>query len=86
MSARKVFHNSVITLPEQPGIAAGGLIVHAKTADFPDETLGLHFALSTAADIKSELEAKVAAGEVASPEEIAKLYTAVPADTGALVS
>ena len=38
MSARKVFKDSVVPLPDQMGITAHGLMVHAATAQHGDES------------------------------------------------
>lgn len=86
MSERKLFQDSVTALPAQPGLTPEGLMVNAMTPERPDETMDVHFSLSIAADVQSQLEEKVAKGEVVSPEELNKLYNAPPADAAALVS
>jgi kumamolisin len=86
MNDRKVFYNSVTPLPAQPGPTPEGFMVNAMTPDRPDETLSVHFSLSTAADVQKQLEETVASGQVATPEQIAKLYNASPADKDALVA
>ncbi len=86
MSERKLFQDSVIPLPEEPGLTPEGVMVSAATAQRPDETMNVHFSLSIAADVQSQLEQKVARGEMVPPEELDKLYNAKPADTQALSS
>jgi kumamolisin len=86
MSARTVFDDSVIPLPAEPGITPGGLTVNAMTPDHPDEPMNIHFSLGIDDDVQSQLEAKVAKGEVVSPKEIEKLYATSPADKETLTS
>src|SRR5580704_11279175 len=86
MSERKVFSDSITPLPAQPGATPEGFMVSAMTPDRPDETLTVHFALSTAADVQKQLEATVASGKVATPQQLDKLYNASPADKDELVA
>src|SRR5215831_17875416 len=86
MSARKLFQDSVLPLPSQPGATPDGLMVAAATPEHPDETLEVHFSLNIAPDVQSDLEAKIAKGEVVPPEQLEKLYTAKPDDVKALQS
>jgi kumamolisin len=87
MSARTVFHDSIIPLPAEPGLTPGGLMINAVTAGQPDQIMNVHFSLNVASDVQAELEARVAKGEVVPPAEIAKLYPAPSdANTQALVS
>jgi kumamolisin len=86
MAARKVFQDSVIPLPAEPGVTPGGLVINAMTPEHPDEVMNIHFSLQIANDVQARLEAAVAKGEVLSPQEIEKLYTVAPAQTEALTS
>src|SRR5580698_9370525 len=86
MGARKVFQNSVIPLPAESGTTPGGLAVNAMTADRPDEMMNLHFSLAIANDVQSQLEERVARGEVVPPEQIKELYVATAADKDTLTS
>jgi kumamolisin len=86
VSARTVFHDSIIPLPSAPGVTPAGLMVNALTAERPDEMMNVHFSLKVASDVQAQLEESVASGKVVSPEDIAKLYTAQPADKDALIS
>jgi kumamolisin len=86
MSERKLFQDSVTPLPATPGLTPEGLMVNAMTPQHPDETMNVHFSLSIAADVQSQLEEKVAKGETVPPEELDKLYNVKPADKDALVA
>jgi kumamolisin len=86
MSERKVFHDSIMPLPAQPGLTPEGLMINAMTPQRPDETLNLQFALSIAPDVQAQLEDKVSRGEVVPLDQLDKLYTAQPGDRGALIS
>jgi len=86
MSERKIFQDSVTPLPSHTGLTPDGLMINAMTPEHPDETLDVHFSLSIASDVQSQLEEKIAKGETVSPEELNKLYTTKPADRDALVS
>src|SRR6476469_40162 len=71
MAARKIFSDSIVPLPKSDGPAPNGAIVQAATQRQLDETLDVLFTLSLDPAATSALEAKVAAGEVATPAEIA---------------
>jgi kumamolisin len=71
MAARKIFSDSVVPLPESDGPAPSGAIVQSATPRELDDTLDVLFTLSIDPAASQALEAKVAAGEVATPEEIA---------------
>jgi kumamolisin len=84
MAERKVFQDSITPLPSMPGITPEGLVVNAMTPGHPDEMMEVHFSLSIAPDVQSQLEERVANGEVVPPAELEKLYNAKPSDTAAL--
>ena len=86
MSERKLFPDSVTPLPSTPGLTPEGLAVNAMTTEHPDETMNIHFSLSIAADVQSQLEEKVAKGETVPLEELDKLYNVKTADKDALVT
>src|SRR5215470_15757081 len=86
MSDRKVFQDSVIPLPEQPGITPNGLIVNAATPDHRNETMTLLFSLAIPPQAQAQLEEKVAKGEVVPLDELQKNYSPSAADVEALVS
>jgi kumamolisin len=84
MSDRKVFQDSVIALPQQPGLTANGMLLSAAEPMHGDEMMDLHFSLSLAPGVQQQLEARVAKGEVVPLPELEKLYTATPADASTL--
>jgi len=79
--ARKVFANSVTPLPLQPG-----LHVAAAEASHDNDTMQVLFSLPIPPDAKARLEAKVARGEVVSPQELERDYSAKAADAEKLVT
>jgi kumamolisin len=86
MSARTVFHDSVIPLPAEPGLTPGGLMINTLTAEHPDELMNVHFSLKIASDVQAKLEQSVANGEVVPPQEIGMLYAVNQSDAEPLVS
>lgn len=74
MSDRKVFADSVTPLPDQ-GSAEHGLTVNAALPGGGKEVMSLLFSLSMPAGKQSDLEARVAKGEVVSLEELKKIYS-----------
>src|SRR5712691_6941185 len=84
MSDRKVFHDSVIPLPQQPGLTTHGLLIAAAEPQQGEETMDVHFALAPSPTAEQQLEARVARGEVVPSDELARIYTAPPADADAL--
>ena len=79
--ARKVFANSVTPLPLHRG-----LIVAAAEVSHNDDTMQILFSLPIPPDAKARLEAKVARGEVVSPQELERDYSAKAADADKLVA
>jgi kumamolisin len=86
MSDRKVFHDSVTPLPDQPGLTQHGLMVNAAGPEHRDETMTLLFSLAIPQEAQAELEQRVARGEVVPFEELQKNYGPSAADIAALVS
>jgi kumamolisin len=84
MSDRKIFHDSVVTLSQQPGLTPQGMLVEAAEPQHGEETMDVHFSLSLPDGAEQKLEQRVANGEVIPPEELEKIYTATPADAEAL--
>jgi kumamolisin len=74
MADRKVFQDSVVPLPHEGVHAPLGLVVQSASAPNLAEPMTVHF--SFAAPAQAELEARVAGGEVVSPEERAKYLPA----------
>jgi kumamolisin len=85
MSKRKVFENSVIPLPAQTGQKVKGLMVNAKSAENNAAPMPLLFSFALEPDKSAELEARVAQGQVISPEDLQQKYSVQPADQAALV-
>lgn len=77
--ARKVFANSVTPLPLQAG-------PHVAAVAHDTDTMQVLFSLPIPPDAKARLEAKVARGEVVSPQELERDYSAKGADADKLVA
>ena len=76
MPDRKVFTDSVTPLPDHPGAAPHGLLVNlAAPAAEPAEPMTILFSLDLPGDLKAELEAKVAAGEVVPRDQLAARFS-----------
>ena len=86
MNHRKVFHDSVIELPEQPGVTPSGLKVNAARPEHGDEKMTLSFSLAIPQDAHDQLEAAVARGEVVSPDDLNTKYAVAKADVDPLVA
>src|SRR5215831_2123481 len=84
MSDRKIFQDSVVPLPQQPGLTANGLLVAAAEPQHGEETMEVHFSLSLSPAAEQQLEERVAKGEVVPPEELDKIYSSNKADADAL--
>ena len=71
MAGRKVFEDSVVPLPEEDGPIQRGMLVQSASASDQTDTMDVLFALGLDEKATADLEDKVAAGEVVSPEELA---------------
>jgi kumamolisin len=73
MADRTVFSDSVVPLPDQPGLAANGVL---QAAGQPDMTqrMTLMFSLKAPPEKEADLEAKVAAGEVVPADQLHSQY------------
>jgi kumamolisin len=78
MNQRKIFHDSVVELPEQAGATPTGLKVNAARPDHGETKMTISFSLAIPQDAHDELEAAVAKGEVVSLDDLNTKY-AVPA-------
>jgi kumamolisin len=85
MSDRKVFTDSVIELPDQPGVTPGGMKVNARGAPQGDETMPITFALAPAVD-DQQLEDLVAQGRTLTPDELRTQHGVPKADVDKLVA
>jgi kumamolisin len=72
--SRKLFHDSVLELPPQPGLTATGFNVHAAQAQHDDEVMQVHFSLSPDGQANEELEALVEKGETLPLAELNAKY------------
>jgi kumamolisin len=86
MNSRKVFHDSVLELPEQDGRTPHGLMVQAARPEQGDEQMTVHFSIAAPADTEKDLESRVARGEVVSLQDLTTKYGAKAADVDPLVS
>ena len=86
MSTRKVFQDSVVPLPDKPGLTNKGLMVNETQPDHTNEKMTVLFSLSMPADLKKQLEAKVARGEVITADELNKKYAVDQKQADALVN
>jgi kumamolisin len=73
MPDRKVFADSVVSLPPEDGLGPNGLLLHAIGARHDDEPMDLLFSLELPADVSADLEARVARGEVVPAKELAAM-------------
>jgi kumamolisin len=86
MDDRKVFADSVTPLPDQLGLTPHGLMLNAMEPQNRNEKMTLLFAQSIAPDAHSELEARVARGEVIGFDELKQKYSANADDVSKLVA
>lgn len=86
MADRKIYSDSVTPLPDQHGLTPHGLMVNAAGPEDRKHTMTVLFSLSMPSDKQADLEAKVAAGQTVSPNELKSTYTADKTDTSKLVS
>lgn len=84
MAERRVFHDSVVPLPDQPGLAPAGLLQHAEKPRDMTGRMTLQFALGPSVEQRAQLEAKVAEGAVVSPKELQEEFGASEASVNAL--
>jgi kumamolisin len=83
---RKVFSDSVTPLPAAEGPTHLGLMVANAKPENKTEQMKVVFSLAIPADAQAKLQQMVAEGKVASPQDIAKNFSADPADAKALAS
>lgn len=86
MSKRKVFNDSVTPLPAAPGVTNNGLMLNAALPQDCEETMTLLFSLAIPGKAQTQLEKKVARGEVLTPEELQQGYSVDPTAVEALRS
>lgn len=86
MGERKVFEDSVVPLPDEPGLTAQGLMVQAAEPEHGKEQMRVLFSLEIPPKDEAELEERVARGEVVPADELQQKYAADPADRKKLVA
>ena len=86
MNHRKVFHDSVTELPEQPSPTPSGLKVNARGVDHGDEQLTVSFSLAIHPKVSDQLEALVASGAVVPVQELNTTYAVGSAEVDPLVT
>ena len=74
MPERKVFQDSVVPLPDEPGLTTAGVFQHAAKPEDMTARMTLVFALRPPQERQDELEARVAAGEVVPVKELNERY------------
>ncbi len=84
MPDRKIFHDSIVPIPDETGTTPAGFVVNATQPQDSNDTIELQFALETTPNADQILEQKIAKAEVVTPAEQEKLYTAKPSDVKAL--
>jgi kumamolisin len=85
MAERKVFQDSVTPLPDTPGPGPRGVMVAAAEPETANEEMNVLFSLEIPAAKTSDLEERVARGEVVSPDELQQNYAPNAADRDKLV-
>jgi len=86
MNHRKVFHDSIVELPEQPGVTPSGLKVNAAKPEQGDEEMALSFSLAIPQQAHDELEAAVARGEVVPLKDLNTKYAVAETQVDPLVT
>jgi kumamolisin len=86
MSDRKVFHDSVVELPEQPGPTPSGMKVNTREAEQNDDKVTVSFALAVSSAASDELESRVAKGEVVPLDELNSKYAVAESAVAPLVA
>lgn len=86
MSTRKLFHDSVIEIPVQGGLLAGGLNTHAASPDHHEDVMTVSFSLSPAGGLNEQLEERVAKGETIPIKEIRQQYGVTDTEVAPLLT
>lgn len=84
MAERKVFHDSVVPLPEQEGLTATGVFQSGTKPQDLTARMTLLFSLSPSSETQAKLEAKVAEGTVVEPSELHETFGVPQASVDAL--
>jgi kumamolisin len=84
MPERKVFDDSVVPLPDEPGLIPAGIFQQDAKPEDLTARMTLVFALRPPQERQDELEARVAAGEVVPVKELNERYQVPQASVSAL--
>jgi len=84
MNGRKIFHDSVVPLPPQPGLTPHGLLVQSTKPENLTERMTVLFSLGLPPDALAELERRVANAETLTADELQKSYSPREMDINAL--
>src|ERR1044072_9300084 len=86
--SRKVFNDSVTELPppQDRGLVHNGLLLSATDSEHKDEKMTILFSFGPSSEVQTQLEARVAEGEVLSPAERVKTYGSNAKDRDALIA
>ena len=74
MTQRKLFHDSVVELPQEAAVTPTGMKVNARGPEHSDEKMTVSFSLSPDKAANDELEARVTRGDVVPVDELQKKY------------
>jgi kumamolisin len=85
MSARKIFHDSVTELPDEPGVTPAGMKVNLMRQEDESEEMTLSFSLAIPKEAHDRLEALVARGEVITPSHLYSDYAVEPSKAQPLI-
>src|SRR5215467_6173212 len=86
MTQRKLFHDSVVELPQEAAATQTGMKVNARGPDHSDEKMTVSFSLSPDKAVNDELEARVARGDVVPIDELQSKYGVTEAAVEPLVA
>lgn len=86
MSDRKVFQDSVTPLPAQLGLTQHGLMVNAMQPNLGTEPMKVLFSLAMPEDAQTELEQRVAKGDVVSFADLKDKYAPNASDVQSLIA
>ena len=86
MEPRKVFHDSIMPLPEAEGQTEDGLLVQSAPTPPTGDLMTIHFALAIPADAHAKLEEAIASGKTVAAGDLQSSYAAAQSDTDALTT
>src|SRR5262249_35335506 len=84
MAGRKVFHDSIVPLPQQPVLAPHGLIVADAEPDHNQDRMDLTFSFDLSQGASAALEDAIAQGKTIPMQEQIQKFSPSKADLDAL--